>query len=112
MAINLSAAGGLLLWVAAAAVFSLHRDHSPAVHVVEIRQMKFIPEEITISRGDSVVWINKDIVPHDVTELEEKQWKSDILRNNDRYTTVIEENTTYYCTLHPGMKGIIHILEP
>ena len=35
---------------------------------VEIIQMKFHPAELTLQKGDTVVWINRDIVPHDATE--------------------------------------------
>ena len=34
----------------------------PKVHTIEIKQMKFQPSELTVQKGDTVVWINQDIV--------------------------------------------------
>ncbi len=37
---------------------------TPKVHTVEIKQMKFQPAELIVQKGDTVVWINNDIVAH------------------------------------------------
>ena len=34
-------------------------------HVVEIRNLEFTPKELTV--GDTITWINYDLVPHTVT---------------------------------------------
>ena len=39
----------------------------PRQHIVEIRDFGFHPERTLISPGDTIVWINRDIVPHTVT---------------------------------------------
>src|SRR5204862_476961 len=36
-------------------------------HTVEIRGMEFHPAELTVAVGDTIVWINRDIVPHTAT---------------------------------------------
>jgi plastocyanin len=34
------------------------------VDTVEIKDMKFQPAEITVKKGDTIVWINHDMVTH------------------------------------------------
>ena len=76
----------------------------PKSHIVEIKDMKFQPAELIVNKGDTVIWINKDIVPHDVTE-ENKAWASPVLSNGDTWEKVITKSDSYYCSLHLVMKG-------
>ena len=73
-------------------------------HVVEIKDMKFQPAVLTVHKGDTVIWINKDIVPHDVTG-NNKAWASRLLMPKDSWRKVITESKSYYCSIHPNMKG-------
>jgi len=36
-------------------------------HVVEIRNLEFTPKELVVATGDTITWINYDLVPHTVT---------------------------------------------
>ena len=36
-------------------------------HTITIEGMRFQPEVLTVSPGDTIVWVNKDIVPHTAT---------------------------------------------
>jgi plastocyanin len=36
----------------------------PRTHTVTIEEMRFQPERLTVARGDTIVWVNKDLVPH------------------------------------------------
>ena len=56
-----------VLALAGAAAPSRPADPVPQRHVVEIRGMAFHPEVLEVRRGDTVVWINRDIVPHTAT---------------------------------------------
>lgn len=76
-------------------------------HIIEIKNMKFIPSELTVHKGDTVVWINRDIFPHDVTELKSKIWSSPTLSKGKSWYKVIAKNEDYYCSLHIVMKGKI-----
>ncbi|MCU7549204.1 cupredoxin family copper-binding protein [Chitinophagaceae bacterium LB-8] len=77
----------------------------PKVHTVEIKQMKFQPAELTVQKGDTVVWINKDIVAHDVTEESNKAWTSSILPLGKSWSMVATQSSNYYCSIHVVMKG-------
>src|SRR4051794_35859816 len=77
----------------------------PSVHVVEIKQMKFTPEALDVKKGDTVVWVNHDIVAHDVTEETNKAWSSSSLAPGKSWRMVVTSNANYYCAIHRVMKG-------
>ncbi len=78
--------------------------YTPKKHVVEIKDMKFQPAELTVHKGDTVMWVNKDIVTHDVTE-NNKTWASPPLNTGDSWEKVITQSDAYYCSIHITMKG-------
>src|SRR5690554_97643 len=80
----------------------------PTTHTVIISQMKFNPENLKVKKGDKVVWINKDIVPHDVTEIN-KKWTSGPLKTGDKWSKTINGNFDYFCSIHVVMKGSMTI---
>ena len=38
-----------------------------ATHTVVIENLQFSPRELTVNRGDRIVWVNKDLFPHTAT---------------------------------------------
>ena len=86
-------------------------QHTPIRVKVTLQQMQFTPSEIHVHVGDTVVFINKGIVIHDVTEGIEKAWTSGPIPVGESFERVVQEDVKYYCSLHPVMKGKITILE-
>ena len=80
-------------------------------HVVEIRQMKFEPAEVKVKKGDRVIWLNKDITDHDVTEQAKHAWASSALKTGQSWSLVVTESVDYFCNLHQVMKGKITVEE-
>ena len=78
----------------------------PTTHTVVISQMKFNPEKLNVKKGDKVIWINKDIVPHDVTEMN-KKWTSGPLKTGEKWSKTINGNFDYFCSIHVVMKGSV-----
>jgi len=78
---------------------------TPKVHTVEIKQMKFQPAELIVQKGDTVVWINNDIVAHDVTEEPGKAWTSSVMPVGESWSLVVTQSADYYCNIHVVMKG-------
>ncbi len=76
-----------------------------AVHTVEIRAMQFVPAELTVNRGDTVIWINNDMVAHDVTELKQKIWSSSVMQTGTSWKMVVNKPADYYCSIHVVMRG-------
>jgi plastocyanin len=79
--------------------------NTSSFHTVEIKQMKFQPNELKLHKGDTVLWINKDITDHDVTEETKKAWTSSKLPMGKSWSKVVEESANYFCSLHVVMKG-------
>ena len=77
------------------------------VYTVEIKDMKFIPDSITVKKGDEVVFVNRDMVTHCVTEEKTKAWTSSAIPTGESYLLVANESSQYYCAIHTVMKGKI-----
>jgi plastocyanin len=79
-------------------------------HRVTIEGMRFQPEMLTVERGDTIVWVNKDLVPHTATSKAgnfdsklieaDKSWK---------YTVRKKGDFAYICTFHPTMKAMLQV---
>ena len=95
------------LWLALPFLLS---SAAPAArkHVVEISQFKFAPAEVHVARGDTIVWINRDAVPHTATALDRK-WDAGNAAGGAsvRWTPRERGKFTYFCAYHPGMKGMV-----
>jgi len=83
-----------------------------ATHVIEITGFKFVPDVLTVKKGDRIVWKNLDIVPHTAT-AGDKRWDSGSIANNAQYAATIEQTgqTDYICSFHPAMKARLVIEE-
>jgi len=75
------------------------------VYNVEIKQMQFQPASLRLQKGDTIVWINHDIVAHDVTEETGKLWTSGPLAPGTSWSLVVTQSADYYCSIHVVMKG-------
>jgi plastocyanin len=77
-------------------------------HVVEIRQLRFQPPKLHVTPGDTVTWINRDIVPHTATAID-ATWSSGELEEGGSWTWIVpaDPTDTYYCEYHPGMRGAL-----
>ena len=80
---------------------------TPQVHTVEIKGMAFLPPEIKVNKGDTVIFINRDPVDHDITEEDRKLWSSSPLHPGQSWSKVITGSANYFCSLHVVMKGKI-----
>jgi plastocyanin len=81
---------------------------SAATHQILIEAMAFVPSRLVVKRGDTVVWINKDLFVHTAT-AEERFFDSGQMAQNARWKFVAGESGVfaYLCTLHPTMKGTL-----
>jgi plastocyanin len=79
----------------------------PQRHVVEIRGMAFHPEVLEVRRGDTVVWLNRDIVPHTATATRKSGWNTGPLLQgkSGHYVAHHRGEDPYFCELHPTMLG-------
>ena len=80
---------------------------------VGIKNIKFVPEEITAKVGQKIVWTNNENVPHDVTATDGADFKSDTLQQGDtfEFTPEAAGEIAYVCTIHNGQNGSITVTE-
>jgi plastocyanin len=80
---------------------------APQRHTIEIQGMKFHPEALEVRRGDTVVWINRDMVPHTATSTRKSGWDTGSLAQGDsgQYVAHHRGEDPYFCQLHPVMLG-------
>jgi plastocyanin len=79
---------------------------APATHEVTIEDMRFDPPTLTVQAGDSVTWVNKDLVPHTASA---PAFDTQTIAPNASLTLTIEKpgSYAYACRFHPGMLGTL-----
>lgn len=77
------------------------KENIHSVDTVTINLMKFNPEVLNVNKGDTVVWINKGLVPHTVKSYEVNKFYSDTLQPGNMWKWVVMDSATYFCTIHP-----------
>lgn len=84
-------------------------ENNSHIDTVIIKQMQFIPDTLAAQKGDTIVWINKDMVPHTVKEEKSNGFYSDTIQVGKTWKIEATENANYDCSIHPTMKGKIVI---
>ena len=69
--------------------------------------MAFHPQVLEVRRGDTIVWINRDIVPHTATSSQSATRNTGSLREGKtgQYVARHAGEDPYICQLHPVMWG-------
>jgi plastocyanin len=101
------AALGLVLF--SAPIVGVDRPRAKT-HTVAMVGMQFKPKVLAIAPGDTVVWVNQDIVAHTATSTAggfdskavapEKRWKVTVRKKGE---------FPYVCTYHPLMTGTLRV---
>ena len=80
-------------------------------HTVTMEDMRFQPALLVVATGDTIVWINKDLVPHTATSQVGGFDSNVILASGSwRYTVQMKKgDVAYVCTFHPAMKGTLRV---
>ena len=105
---TLAQAAAILIVTAAAAGAGSAR--AAATHTVVIENLQFTPKELTVNRGDRIVWVNKDLFPHTATAAG-KSFDSRSIAANASWSYVASRPGTfpYGCTFHPTMKATLTV---
>jgi plastocyanin len=105
----------VLLWAGALAAAggtgaALGRERKPVVHTVTIEAARYEPGRLSIRAGDTVVWVNKDYIPHTVTAAAGR-FDSKMLAAGAswRHTLKAKGAFAYACTFHPTMTGTVEV---
>ena len=100
---------GRLLAIGALAL-TLTAARKPQIKTIAIDGLTFQPADVTVSVGDTVVWVNKDPFPHNVTSKDGAfHSKSLDPKQAFRFHATKAGTFPYVCTLHPTMAAVIHV---
>jgi plastocyanin len=80
-----------------------------ATHTVVIEGTNYAPATLTVKRGDTVVWMNKDPFPHTVTSKGLFDSHAIAAGRSWKYAPRKAGEFPYICTLHPNMKGTLKV---
>jgi len=81
-----------------------------ADQTIEIKEYKYIPEQVTVAAGTKVTWINRDEIPHTVDVDDGKTgFRSPALDTDETYSYTFTTPGTYkyLCRLHTKMTGTV-----
>ena len=95
----------LVVVVLTATIFTSSRI-TAAEYVIEIRQSKFVLDRIEAQPGDTITWINHDIVPHIATATDQS-WDTGQINSGQAISIKLPNifGRTYLCLYHPVMRG-------
>jgi plastocyanin len=87
-------------------------DPTPAsAHQVVIYDYKFKPQALTVPRGTTVSWVNRDTAPHTATRrsISDEPFDSGNLTFEAGFSHTFQSTGTfhYLCIYHPGMQGTV-----
>ena len=73
---------------------------------VKIDNFSFGPQTLTVSVGTTVVWTNRDDIPHTVVSTE-GVFKSKVRDTDEMFSYTFTKAGTYpyFCSVHPKMTG-------
>ncbi len=91
---------------------SVFAEEIPQTHMIEIRDLEFLPIEVNVNPGDIIKWKNLDFIPHTAT-ANDRTWNSDFIGVKKSWQMTVDENTLedYFCIYHPNMTGKIKIVK-
>ena len=83
---------------------------APPETAVNIDNFAFSPAEIVVARGTTVVWTNRDDIPHTVTASDvPRPFKSAPLDTGEHFAFRFDQagRFAYFCALHAHMQGVV-----
>ena len=81
----------------------------PRVHRIVMQNMRFGQVPANVRAGDTIVWINRDIVPHTAT-ARDRSFDVDLPpRRSARMVARHAGSFAFYCRYHPGMRAMLPV---
>lgn len=75
-------------------------------HAIDIQNASYAPDSVVVAQGDTVVWTNRDIVPHTVSAGDVE---SGPVGAGGRFAWIARTAGVhrYQCAYHPSMTAVI-----
>ena len=83
--------------------------HAATIQVV-MDKMEISPAEVSVKVGDTIEWVNKDVLAHTATA---RNGDFDVMMPPKKTVTSVVGKAgriEYYCRFHPNMKGRITVV--
>ena len=80
--------------------------HKPQVIQVEMKGIAYVPSKVQAHAGDTLVFTNRDFVPHTAT-ARDKTFDSGSIAPDSSWRVVVSKDASFFCTFHPNMQGSI-----
>jgi plastocyanin len=104
---------GLALWgviLLAGSLGAAEAAPKPATHTVTIDATSYSPRTLTVHPGDTVVWVNQDLIAHTATAKNGSFESGDIPPGKSwKYAVRSEGLFAYACDYHVTMKGTLRV---
>lgn len=100
-----------VLGLALLAIAGAGAPRAAETKIVTIENLQFHPVTLTVRQGDTIVWRNADLFPHNVVAQAGTFQSPEIPASGTwTYTAKRKGEFRYMCTLHPSMKAtlIVH----
>jgi plastocyanin len=85
-----------------------HAQDKPSSAEVKVDNFSFGPASLTVAVGTTVIWTNRDDIPHTVVSTDDaKTFKSKVLDTDEKFSFAFTKAGTYpyFCSIHPKMTG-------
>jgi len=81
----------------------------PQDNRIDIQNFKFVPESVRVKPGDTITWVNHDIIPHTAT-ANDKSWDTGTIEKGETASLLVTDNmsSAYSCLFHPVMKATLN----
>ena len=97
------------LAIAAAISLCLSGAHAVETTNVMIDNFTFEPAQLTVKVGTTVIWKNRDDIPHTVVSAGKFRSKTMDTEDSYSFTFTAAGDYKYFCSLHPHMTGTIKV---
>jgi len=121
--------GVIAFLLCSALAYGQHQSAQPDCPIVKvgIKNLQFVPNNITVAPGTTIRWTNLDAVDHDVTSgtsitgrkarglaktrFPDNKFSSGLFGKDKSFSVTLDRpgEYTYYCSVHPFMTGKITV---
>jgi plastocyanin len=83
---------------------------APVTHTITMEGVAFKPDDLTLTVGDSIVWVNKDAFAHTATAQGGSIDSKEVAAGASwTFQAVKPGEFPYVCAYHPTMKGVLRV---
>ena len=82
---------------------------APHTYTVVMDKLKFGPLPTQLHKGDTIVWVNKDMLRHTATATDHS-FDVDLMPGKAGKTVLTKTGAiTFICRYHPNMRGVLQV---